>query len=85
MGKNISINIKLFSGIDKETGIENYDYVKGLDLQVEEGIRLGKVLKKIGLKKKSYHTLFLNGDRITTWQRLNDGDEIACLKPAGGG
>ncbi len=83
--QKINITIKLFSGIEKETTLKNYDPGKGIILEFSSKVRLKKILKDLGLSNLSSNAYFRNGERIGLWSKLNDGDEISCLKPSGGG
>ncbi len=85
MAEYITINIKFYTGTEKETNLTHYDYVKGVDFKVKQGTRLRTVLKQIGFKKKSRHNFFLNSERIHTLTKLNDKDQISCLTATGGG
>jgi hypothetical protein len=85
MGKEISICIKFFSGIDKELKLEQYDPARGITMTIPSGKRLKWALKKIGMTSFSGYALFRRGERITTWTKLKDSDEVSCLKPSGGG
>jgi len=85
MKNEIKITIKFFSGLDKDLSLENYDSGKGIVLNVKEGTRLRRILKKFGLKKMSQYSYFLNTLNIGVWKKLSDGDEVSCLKRAGGG
>jgi hypothetical protein len=85
MGKDISIRIKFFSGIDKELKLENYNPAEGIAMNVPSGKRLKWALKTVGMTSFSSNIYFRSGVRISTWSKLKDGDEITCLKAAGGG
>ncbi len=85
MAALITVTIKLYSGIDKELGLTDYDSGKGIVHQITDGKRLGALLKGLGLKKLSRFAFFRNGERIGTWTRLRNNDEVSCLKPSGGG
>lgn len=85
MKNQISVTIKLFSGIDKELNLRNYDQAKGIRIALDSNKRLRSILKEIGLKKLSSYIYFLQGERISRWKMIKDGDEISCLKPSGGG
>ena len=85
MAKDISIRIKFFSGIDKELKLENYNPAEGITLNVPSGKRLKWALKTAGMTSFSSYIYFRSGVRISTWTKLKEGDEITCLKPAGGG
>lgn len=83
--KIINVTIKLYSGIEKELTMENYDPSSGVILEFNSRIRLKKVLQKLGLSNLSTNAYFRNGERIGLWTKLDDGDEVSCLKPSGGG
>lgn len=79
------MSIKLFSGIPQELELDDYDLSKGIELSVEIGTRLKKVLKDLGMSKLSTCVFFCGGERIAPGYRLQDGDEVSCVRPAGGG
>ena len=83
--KNITITIKLFGGLDTNAAIEKYDPKLGVHLRVPDRIRLGKVIKKIGLGKINPISLFINGNLAGPKERLNNGDVIFCMRPTAGG
>ena len=85
MSNDIEINFKLYSGIHTDAGIKDYDPVNGIVLSSKQGVRLRTALKKIGLKNISGCICFRSGARIGLWDRLNNGDEISCLRASGGG
>jgi hypothetical protein len=81
----IKVHLKLFSGIERELGIENYNRTEGFPVEVNSGTRLRSVLKKTGMKDISSNVFFIEGERVSVWRKLKDGDIISCLKPSGGG
>lgn len=83
--ENISISIKLFSGIHKMVTLDNVDTAGGVCLKMERGKRLKHALKKIGLKNRKELVFFRNNIRINNRTKLEDGDVISCLKVSGGG
>jgi hypothetical protein len=85
MAREITITVKLYSGIDRELSLASYDPDGGLVFTVKRGTRLGRLLKNLGLKKLSSYAIYCQGDRVGRWKRLSDGEEISCLRPAGGG
>ena len=85
MKKMIAINLKLYSGIDKEINLKDYNPKEGLQLEVKQGVRLGRILKQLGLKNFSQFVMFCRGERVSRWYKINDGDSISCMRPAGGG
>lgn len=85
MEKTISIRMKYFSGIDKELKLQNYNPAEGVIMTIPRGKRLRYVLKTSGISTTSPFFYFREGQRITSWAKLREGDEITCLKPSGGG
>jgi hypothetical protein len=79
------VTIKLFSGINRDLGLSDYDPSRGIELEVREGVRLKKVLKGLGMRKLMHNAYFQNGERAGLWTRLRNGDEISCIKPSAGG
>ena len=81
----IQVKVKLYAGLDACAGIDDYDPEGGLDLEVPENIRLGKVIKKIGLSKTGSIRLFVNGNAAKLRDHLKNGDVIFCMRPMAGG
>ncbi len=85
MKENINITLKFFSGLDKDLNLSDYKADVGIQVSVKQGTRLRIVLKNIGLTKISEKAYFCAGERTNAWRKLKDGDEISCLRIAGGG
>lgn len=85
MQKNISIRIKFFSDIHKDMQLNDYNPSEGVIMTLHKGKRLKYALKTIGIDKTSPYFYFRDGQRISPWAKLKDGDEISCFKPSGGG
>ena len=83
--QTISIKVRLFAGLDQDAGLSDYDRQQGLDLDIPRGTRLKKVVKMIGLPDRHSLAFFINGERVGLRRKLEDGDDISCLKPAAGG
>jgi hypothetical protein len=83
--EQITIHLKLFSGLHKEVDLPAYDTQKGMVLEVKKGTRLRTLLKSVGMKNASSNVYFRRGERIGLWTKLADGDEVQCFKPSGGG
>ena len=81
----ITIKVRLFTGLEQDAGLNNYDRQAGLDLNVPGGTRLKKIVKMIGLPDRHMLAYFIDGERVGLRKKLEDGDEITCLKPAAGG
>ena len=85
MKNNITISIKLYAGLDRDLDIDDYNRHEGITLKVPKGTRLKKAMKLIGLSDRYAVAYFINGERIGLRRKLEDRDEIVCLKPAAGG
>jgi hypothetical protein len=85
MNSTININIKLYSGIHLEMNIPGHNPSLGTDIELKKNTKLKTALKKIGIKKPSQYIYFRKGIRIGLWTRLENLDEISCLKASGGG
>jgi len=84
--KNVlTVKVRLFSGLEKDVNADDYDRHEGITLNVPQGTRLKKVVKMIGLSDRYALVYFIHGERVGLRKRLEDGDEIACLRPAAGG
>jgi hypothetical protein len=83
--QTITIKVRLFAGLDQDAGLYGYDRQQGMNLNVPRGTRLKKVVKMIGLPDSHLLAYFINGERAGLWRKLEDGDDISCLKPAAGG
>jgi molybdopterin converting factor small subunit len=79
---NIKVNVKLLAGLDK---IEGYVPEKGIELLVPEGIKLKKAVKSIELQQRELVCFMINGERVKSNAKLQDGDEIFCFLPFAGG
>jgi len=83
--QTITIKVRFFGGLDQDANLTNYDRQKGLNLNVPRGTRLKKVVKMIGLPDRHLLAYFINGEEVGLWRKLEDGDDISCLKPVAGG
>ena len=81
----IKVTVKLFSGLARELDVKDHDPSCGLGISVRRGTRLRRILKNMGMKNLSSYAYFCGGERISPWHKLQDGDEISCLRPSGGG
>ncbi len=80
--ETITINVKLLAGLDK---IDGYDSSKGIDLQVQKGIKLKKALKQVDLPKDQPVSFIINGEKVNSNTHVNNGDEVFCFLPFAGG
>ena len=81
----ITIKVRLFAGLDQDANLKNYDRHEGLNLNIHRGTRLKKVVKMLGIPDGHLLAYFINGERVGLWRKLEDGDDISCLKPVAGG
>jgi molybdopterin converting factor small subunit len=83
--ENITINVKLYSGLDRQAKISHYDPDWGIELEIAKGARLKKVFKAIGLSTHESTVGFINGKKADPGERLKDGDIVYFMKPVSGG
>ena len=83
--KNIRINVKLYSGLDRQAKISHYDADSGIDLEIAKGARLKKVFKAIGLSTHESTVGFINGKKAGPGEKLEDGDVVYFMKSVSGG
>lgn len=83
--QTITIKIRLFAGLDQDADLKDYDRDEGLNINIPRGTRLKKVIKMIGLPNRRLLAYFINGEQVELGRKLEDGDDISCLKPAAGG
>jgi molybdopterin converting factor small subunit len=83
--KNITINVKLYSGLDHQAKISHYDPESGIELEIAKGSRLKKVFKAIGLSIHESTVGFINGKKANLGEKLKEGDVVYFMKPVSGG
>lgn len=83
--REISVIVKLYAGLEKDSGIEGYDPARGIHLVLPDGTRMKKVVRRLQLKDSRRLIYFVNGKRVGMWRKLRSGDEISCLRPLAGG
>jgi len=83
--ESITVKIKLFSGLDRQVTMNNYDPDSGIDLQIVKGARLKKIFKTIGLSRNESTVCFINGKKVDVNENLNNGDVLFIMKPVSGG
>ena len=82
---NITVKIKLFSGLDRQAGVDDYDPDRGIDLDVSKDARLKKAARLVGLYDYDSIAFFINGKRAGPREKLNDGDVVFFMRPVFGG
>lgn len=85
MKKRIAIILKLYSGLERDLNIADYNPRTGITLEADSEVRLRRILKDLGIKNFSDYVFFSAGERISVWHKLEDGEVISCLRPTGGG
>ena len=83
--ENITIHVKLYSGLDRQAKISHYDPDSGIELEIAKGARLKKVFKLVGLSAHESIAGFINGKKAGPGERLKDGDVVYFMKPVSGG
>ncbi len=83
--ENITIRVKLYSGLDRQAKISHYDPDSGIDLKIAKGARLKKVFKAIGLSAHESTVGFINGKKAGPGEKLKDGDVVYFMRPVSGG
>jgi molybdopterin converting factor small subunit len=83
--ENITIKVKLYSGLDRQAKINNYDPDSGIDMQIIKGARLKKVFKILGLSTYESTVGFINGKKTGLNEKLKHGDVVYFMKPVSGG
>jgi sulfur carrier protein ThiS len=83
--ENITVKIKLYSGLDRQTDITNYDPESGIDLKIPKGAKLKKAMLVLGLRRHEPVIYFINGKKAGPNQKVNDQDVIFVMKPVSGG
>jgi molybdopterin converting factor small subunit len=83
--ENITIHVKLYSGLDRQAKMNHYDPDAGLEIELAKGTRLKKVFKAMGLSPHDSTVGFINGKKAGLSNRLNDGDVVYFMKPVSGG
>jgi hypothetical protein len=84
-GQDISVNVKLYTSLLRETDIKDYDPNEGIFLKIPPGARMWKVTKILGLSRHHRMVCFVNGERVGPWKRIQDHDRIAFFRPVAGG
>lgn len=81
----MTVNIKFYSGIERELGFKSYNQEQGIILKVKPNSTLKTVLNTTGYRKQSHHSFFLNNERIGLRTKLQNGDQISCISISAGG
>ncbi|HOP62395.1 MAG TPA: hypothetical protein PK358_05435 [Spirochaetota bacterium] len=82
---SIIITLKLYSGLEKELEIGDYDVNSGIIIESRRGISLKRFLAEAGLKILIPYAFFSGGERISLRTKFKDSAEVSCLRISGGG
>ena len=82
---DINITLKLYSGIEKELNIHDYNPESGIIVTIKKGAFLRKILRNAGFKKFSNYVFFCGGQHVSLWKRFKESAEVSCLRISGGG
>lgn len=83
--EDIIITLKLYSGLEKELKIPDYNANSGVIIRVNKGTKLKNIIADSGLQKLSGYAFFSGGERINLRTKFMESAEISCLKISGGG
>jgi len=83
--EKITITVKLFNGLDRDSKVDNYDAETGISMVIPKNLRLKKAIKRIGLNPYDSIAFFINGKKAGFREKLNDGDVVFCMRPVFGG
>jgi hypothetical protein len=83
--RRIRVCVKLFTGLHREVGLEDYDPKVGIEMEIRTGTRIRTVSKRLGLPTDGRVAFFVAGEKAGPWRKLREGDEVACMKPSAGG
>ena len=81
----IHITVRLYSGLDREAKVEDYEFSQGIAVQLPEGSRVKTVARKLGLRNISRILFVVNGQKVGLDHPLAEGEELICLRPSAGG
>jgi len=83
--ENISVTVKLHTGLHRELNLDDYNPADGVVLTIPGPCRVRRVVKSLGLRDPARCAYFINGERAGLFTRVKNGDEISCFKPSAGG
>lgn len=74
----MKLNVKLFATLREGRG-------KQLDIEIDDGLSVSKVLEKLGIRKTDASIVLINGNSSGLDTVLSDGDTLSLFPPVGGG
>ncbi len=82
---HIKIVLKLYSGLGKKSGIEEYNQQDGITITATPGTKIKKIIKKVKLQNYGKIAYFINGEQVDTGEKIYEDCEIVCVRPTAGG
>jgi len=79
----IRVNVRLFATLRRF--YPDYDPEKGMDVKVEEGSTIEKLIQFLRLPENEARVILINGKSKMTTDKIRDGDRIDIFTPLGGG
>ncbi len=79
----IRVNVRLFATLRRFH--PDYDPEKGIDVKVEEGSTIDKLIQVLQLPENEARVILINGKSKMTTDTIRDGDRINIFTPLGGG
>ncbi len=77
----MKIQVKLFFNLKKYSPYPDPEF----ELEMDEGLKLGHVLKQLGIPDDFPKVMLINGRPAKTDQALEDGDLLVIFPPVEGG
>jgi len=74
----MKLSVKLFATLREGRG-------KQLDVEIDNGLSVLKVIEKLGIKKNDVSIILVNGINTNLDAVLSDGDTLSLFPPIGGG
>lgn len=79
----IRVNVRLFATLRRF--YPDYNPEKGIDVKVEEGSTIEKLIQVLQLPENEARVILINGKSKMTTDTIKDGDRINIFTPLGGG
>ncbi len=79
----IRVNVRLFATLRRF--YPDYDSEKGIDVEVEGGSTIEKLIRVLQLPENEARVILINGKSKMTTDTVEDGDRINIFTPLGGG
>ena len=79
----IRVNVRLFATLRRF--YPDYDPEKGMDVKVEEGSTIEKLIQFLRLPENEAKVILINGKSKMATDTIKDGDRVNIFTPLGGG